>query len=364
MRTYYTRYFEFMDLSDAVPEDFLKLFEDLLLQVSGDVSKVFDFIRQHGDRYFGLNNPNKFVDTIERELSEMDLLQLNNGDYKLSPKGKRWLREQIFKDFFKRVKLNSEGEHQNRFIGKSRNFTTENRKFEQGDDFSHIDYISSTKNMIRRGSKNGLNYEDLEVKESHGGSAMATVLLVDISHSMILYGEDRITPAKKVALSLCELMKHKYPKDKLHVCVFGNDAWEIPLGKLDEISVGPFHTNTLSGIQLAKKILKKYPHIDKQILMITDGKPTCLKEPDGYYKNPMGLDPYIINKVLREAKECYRQKITISTFMLTDEPYLVEFVNDFTQMNRGRSFFVNLDNISDSVIVDFLNHRKKIKKHG
>ena len=273
MRTYYTRYFEFMDLSDAIPEDFLNLFEDLLLQVNGDVSKVFDFIRQHGEQYFGIKTPDKFVDMVERQLSEMDLLNLKDGNFKLSPKGKRWLREQVFKDFFKRVKLNTEGEHQNRFSGRSQTFTTENRKFESGDNFSNIDYIASAKNMYRRGD-NTFNYDDLEVKDSHGGSQVATVLLVDISHSMILYGEDRITPAKKVALSLCELMKHKYPKDKLHVCVFGNDAWEIPLGKLDEISVGPFHTNTLAGIQLAKKILKKYQHIDKQIIMITDGKPT------------------------------------------------------------------------------------------
>ena len=362
MRTYYTQHFEFKDLSDALPEDFLRVFEDLLLQVNGDVSKVFDFIRQHGQDYLGLKDPDKLVRTIEQKMSEMNLLQVDGSTYSLSSKGKSWLRKQIFKEFFKHLKLNQQGEHANKFIGHSSQFTTENRPYEAGDSFSNIDYNASLKNAFRRSRSVDLHYADLEVRESHGSSAMATVLLVDISHSMILYGEDRITPAKKVALSLCELIKKSYPKDRLHVCVFGNDAWEIPLGKLDEISVGPFHTNTLAGIRLAKKILKKYPLMDKQILMITDGKPTCMKELDGYYKNPMGLDPYIINKVLREAKECGRQHIPISTFMLTDEPYLVEFVEEFTKLNNGRSFFVNLKNISQSVIVDYLNHRKKIRR--
>ncbi|MCB0280147.1 MAG: hypothetical protein KDD94_11615, partial [Calditrichaeota bacterium] len=262
------------------------------------------------------------------------------------------------------INFNNSGDHANRFAGKSLDVTPENRPFINGDDFSDVDYRQSVKNAYKRniGQAFNLGYDDLEVKDSLGSSAMATVLLVDISHSMILYGEDRITPAKKVAMALCELIRKKYPKDKLHVCVFGNDAWEIPLDSLDQISVGPFHTNTLDGIALAKKLLKKHPYMDKQIIMITDGKPTCIKENGSYYKNPFGLDPHIINKVLKQAIDCRRQRIPISTFMLTRERQLVEFVDEFTRLNNGRAFHVNLDNMSDSIIVDYLKNRKAGKR--
>ena len=356
----YTKYYEFADLSKTLPEDFLQLFEDLLLQTNGDVDKIMEFLEQYNDQYGFYDSPEQ-LDQLREYLENNDLVGPVDGKFELTPKGRTWLRERIFKNFFKRIKMNSEGQHRNKFIGRSQEKTSENRPYRHGDDFSNVDIRASMNNALRRRIGEGfeMDYNDLEMKDSLGGSSVATVLLVDISHSMILYGEDRITPAKKVAIALCELIKTKYPKDRLHVCVFGNDAWEIPLASLDKINVGPFHTNTLAGIQLAKKLLKKYPHLDKQIIMITDGKPTCLKEPKGYYKNSFGLDPYIVNKVLKESINCRRQKINISTFMLTKEHHLVEFIEEFTKLNSGRAFHVNLKNLSSSVMVDYLNNRKK-----
>lgn len=360
MQTIYTKYYEFAELSKTLPEDFMDLFENLLLQTNGNIDQIMDFLQKYNDQY-GFYESQEQLDEFKEMLENNDLVGPVEGKFELTPKGRSWLRERIFKNFFKRIKMNNEGDHKNRFLGRSPERTTENRPYRHGDDFSNVDMRASMNNALRRsrGERFNLNYNDLETKDSVGASSVATVLLVDISHSMILYGEDRITPAKKVAIALCELIKTKYPKDRLHVCVFGNDAWEIPLSSLDKISVGPFHTNTLAGIQLAKKLLKKYPHLDKQIIMITDGKPTCLKEAKGYYKNSFGLDPYIVNKILKESINCRRQKINISTFMLTKEHHLVEFVDEFTKLNSGRAFHVNLKNLSSSVMVDYLHNRKK-----
>ena len=317
MKSIYTKYYEFADLSNSFTEDFLKMFQDMLLQTNGDLSRIFQFLERYNDEYKFFTSKEE-LENFKKRLEEEGFVEEVDGRFKLSPKGKTWLKEHLFKNFFKRINLNHEGQHNNRYQGKSQNIEAENRPFRYGDDFRQVDYVSSVKNAYKRSFTNRLNlhYDDLEVKERLGQSAVATILLVDISHSMILYGEDRITPAKKVALALCELIKNKYPNDKLHVCVFGNDAWEIPLGKLDEISVGPFHTNTLAALELSKKLLKKYTYMDKQIILITDGKPTCLKEGDTYYKNSFGLDPYIVNKVLKESIDCKKQRIAITTFML------------------------------------------------
>lgn len=359
MISVYTKYFENLDLSDTLPEDFLDMFETMLIQANGDVDRIMEFLEQYNDRFGFFNSPED-IKRFREQLEEMNLIVRENDRFKMTAKGKRWLRERIFKNFFKRLRMNNEGQHSNRFAGRSILGTPENRPYEPGDTFANIDYRSSIRNALkRRTDRIDMTYDDLEIKSSLSATNMATVLLIDISHSMILYGEDRITPAKKLAMALVELIKTKYPKDKLHVCVFGNDAWEIPLHQIEEMSVGPYHTNTLSGLLLAEKILKKYPVMDKQIIMVTDGKPTCLKEAGGYYKNSFGLDPHIINKVLKEAIQCRRQQIPISTFMLTKEPQLVEFVEEFTKLNSGRAFHVDLNNLSSSVMIDFVNNRKK-----
>ncbi|MEE2723026.1 MAG: VWA domain-containing protein, partial [Bacteroidota bacterium] len=191
-------------------------------------------------------------------------------------------------------------------------------------------------------------------------SQMSTVLMIDISHSMILYGEDRITPAKKVAMALAEFITTRYPKDTLDVLVFGNDARPISIKELPYLQVGPYHTNTVAGLQLALDILRRKRNTNKQIFMITDGKPSCLKLKDGsYYKNSVGLDPDIVDKCYLMARQAKKLKTPITTFMIASDPYLKQFVQEFTKANQGKAFYTGLNNLGEMIFEDYEKNRKK-----
>jgi uncharacterized protein with von Willebrand factor type A (vWA) domain len=200
---------------------------------------------------------------------------------------------------------------------------------------------------------------DLEVEEMDYKTLTSTVLMIDISHSMILYGEDRITPAKKVAMALAELIRTKYPKDTLDIVVFGNDAWPITLQDLPYLQVGPYHTNTYAGLELATDLLRRRKTHNKQIFMITDGKPTCLKEGTRYYKNSIGLDRKVVNKTLNMAAQCKRLKIPITTFMIAKDPYLQQFVRKFTETNGGKAFYSSLNGLGEYIFEDYIRNRRK-----
>ena len=200
---------------------------------------------------------------------------------------------------------------------------------------------------------------DLEVMEQEYQAQTSTVLMIDISHSMILYGEDRITPAKKVAMALSELIMTRYPKDTLDVIVFGNDAWQIQVKDLPYLEVGPYHTNTVAGLELAMDILRRRKNANKNIFMITDGKPTCLKEGLTYYKNSFGLDRKIINKCYNYAAQCRRLNIPITTFMIAQDPYLQEYVKEFTAINKGKAFYTSLDGLGDFIFEDYERNKKR-----
>jgi uncharacterized protein with von Willebrand factor type A (vWA) domain len=205
-----------------------------------------------------------------------------------------------------------------------------------------------------------LKEEDLEVYETEHMTNCATVIMLDISHSMILYGEDRITPAKQVSLALAELISTKFPKDYLSLVAFGDDAQLVSLNELPFLSVGPYHTNTRAGLQMARSLLRRCGNVNKQIFMVTDGKPSAIFDDAGrLYKNPYGLDPRIVNKTLDEAMQCRRETITISTFMVAQDPSLVEFIEELTKINRGRAYYTSLNNLGDFVFVDYLRNRRK-----
>jgi uncharacterized protein with von Willebrand factor type A (vWA) domain len=176
---------------------------------------------------------------------------------------------------------------------------------------------------------------------------------------MILYGEDRITPAKKVAMALSELIITKYPKDSLDIIVFGDDAWPIEIKDLPYLQVGPFHTNTHAGLELAIEILRKRKAQNKQIFMITDGKPSCIREGKKYYKNSFGLDQKIVNKTLNMAAQSRRLNIPITTFMIASDTYLQQFVREFTEINKGKAFYSSLDNLGEFMFEDYIKNRKK-----
>jgi uncharacterized protein with von Willebrand factor type A (vWA) domain len=201
---------------------------------------------------------------------------------------------------------------------------------------------------------------DLEVEEMDYKTLTSTVLMIDISHSMILYGEDRITPAKKVAMALAELIRTKYPKDTLDIVVFGNDAWPITLQDLPYLQVGPYHTNTYAGLELATDLLRRRKTHNKQIFMITDGKPSCVRERDGsYYMNSNGLDEYIVDKCYTQAQQARKLHIPITTFMIANDPYLQRFVNHFTEANQGKAFYTGLKGLGEMIFEDYETNRKK-----
>ena len=193
---------------------------------------------------------------------------------------------------------------------------------------------------------------------------MSTVLMIDISHSMILYGEDRITPAKKVAMALVELIQTKYPKDSIDVIVFGNDAWPIAIKDLPYLKVGPYHTNTVAGLELAMDILRRKRNTNRQIFMITDGKPSCIQLPSGepngeYYKNSNGLDEHIVHKCYNMAAQARKLKIPITTFMIAKDPYLQQFIDEFTAQNRGKAFYTGLQGLGEMIFEDYERNRIK-----
>ncbi len=206
-----------------------------------------------------------------------------------------------------------------------------------------------------------LDYADLMVRQSEYRSSCATVLMLDTSHSMILYGEDRFTPAKKVALALTHLIKTQFPGDTIRVVLFHDSAEEIPIATLAKCQVGPYHTNTAEGLKLARRILMSQKKDMRQIIMITDGKPSALTMPDGQiYKNSMGLDGYVIAETLREVAACRKSGIMINTFMLARDRALVEFVKRMSEISRGKAYFTNTMSLGQFVLMDFL--RKKTKR--
>jgi Ca-activated chloride channel family protein len=206
-----------------------------------------------------------------------------------------------------------------------------------------------------------VDYADLQVRQAEYQSSCATVVMLDCSHSMILYGEDRFTPAKRVALALSHLLRTQFPGDSLHLVLFHDSAEEIPLSQLAKVRVGPHYTNTREGLRVAQRILDRERKDMKQIVMITDGKPSALTEPDGrIYRNPFGLDPRVVALTLKEVANCRRQGILVNTFMLARDRELVAFVKKVSEMCRGKAYFTTPYSLGQYVLMDFLN--KKVKK--
>ena len=190
-------------------------------------------------------------------------------------------------------------------------------------------------------------------------SSCATVLLLDCSHSMVLYGEDRFTSAKRVALALANLIRTQYPKDFVEVIRFGDRAERIPDRDLPYLEAGPFHTNTREALELGRSILERRKQPNRQIFLITDGKPSAITEGGQVYKNPFGLDLRIVNLTLEEAEQCRRQKVVITTFMLATDPMLTQFVERLTQINRGRAYFASPRNLGEFILADYIKNRRK-----
>jgi uncharacterized protein with von Willebrand factor type A (vWA) domain len=318
------------------------------------------------DTKFQITNKDYGLGDFIEDLKENGYLEEHpvNGHITITSKSEQTIRKKSLEDIFGKIKKTKQGNHQSFRPGQGDESNAQTRPFQFGDMVEQIDFTQSIQAaQINHGIENFyLQEDDLYIKESDFKAQSATVLMIDISHSMILYGEDRITPAKRVAMALSELITTKYPKDTLDIVVFGNDAWPVEMKDLPYLQVGPYHTNTVAGLELAMDILRRRKNANKQIFMITDGKPTCLKIGAKYYKNSFGLDRKVVNRCINLAAQCKKLNIPITTFMIASDPYLQRFVTEFTEMNQGKAFFASLDKLGAFVFKDFESGKSKFTR--
>jgi Ca-activated chloride channel homolog len=292
--------------------------------------------------------------------------------FEVTEKGIDFLGYKTLKKLMASFGKSSFGRHDTRYLATGVEAYESSKPYEFGDSLN-LDVTSTMLNAITRDGLKlplELDYRDLMVWQSEYQSSCATVLMLDCSHSMILYGEDRFTPAKRVALALSHLIRAQYPGDSLRLVLFHDSAEEVPLAKLAGVQVGPYHTNTCEGLKLARRILMSQKKDMRQIIMITDGKPSALfidgdpnrEREDGgagrrLYKNSMGLDPMIVDSTLSEVAQCRRSGIIVNTFMLTDDYYLVEFVKQMTEIARGKAYFTTGQRLGEYVMMDFIKRK-------
>ncbi|MEQ9374405.1 MAG: hypothetical protein RIG68_04480 [Imperialibacter sp.] len=358
----FTDYIPSKDEEKTEFENLLNIFHQLLVITSGDVSEALSWLTNL-DKQYSITNPDygigDFIDDLKNKGFITD--KTPDGEFKITAKSERAIRKNSLEEIFGKLKKSGKGNHATPMPGHGDEPGTDRREFQFGDTLEQISLTDSIKNaQINHGfSDFRLTEDDLEIVETEYKTQTSTVLMIDISHSMILYGEDRITPAKKVAMALSELIMHKYKKDTLDILVFGNDAWQIDIKDLPYLSVGPYHTNTVAGLELAMDLLRRRKNKNKQIFMITDGKPTCIKQGIKYYKNSFGLDPKILNRTLDLAAACRKLNIPITTFMIASDPYLKQFVKEFTMVNNGNAYYSSLKGLGELIFEDYRRNKKK-----
>lgn len=339
------------------------LFRELITIAGGDVSQTLRWMNQLDQEHnitgqfedvYGIGD---FID----ELKEQGYIRFDDEQTLMVPTAKtdRSIRQKALDEIFSQLKKGGDGGHKTVHTGNGLERQPETRAWKTGDDLSNIDSTGTIMNMLKHSSIDqfSLREGDLRVHDTDHYTSVSTVLLIDLSHSMILYGEDRITPAKKVAMALSELIMNHYAKDSLEIVAFGNEAWKIDIKDLPYLQVGPYHTNTLHGLQMARHILQRKKYTNKQIFMITDGKPSCMFDGGRLYKNSFGLDRKIVNKVLDEGVKCRREHIDITTFMIARDPYLQNFVHEFTEASKGRAYFASLNNLGGYIFHDYIKNR-------
>ena len=345
-------------------EDLFDLFQQLLQHTAGDAEEALHWLQQLDEQY-DLTDDREGMgmgDFIE-ELKKRGYLQEDEqGVMQITARTERTIRQRALEEVFQQLRKGGRGDHQTPYTGKGDERLPETRQWKFGDDPNLMDVTGTLSNSFRRagiGNNWNLQEKDFRVHETDHHSNMATVLMIDLSHSMVLYGEDRITPARKTALALAELIMSQYSKDTLDIVAFGNEAWEVSVKDLPYLEVGPYYTNTRAGLQRARDILHRRRNPNKQIFMITDGKPSCHIEKGRMYRNAFGLDRRIVNKVLDEAVICRREGIPITTFMIARDPSLQDFVRELTEANQGRAYYSSLDDLGEFIFEDYVRNRRK-----
>jgi Ca-activated chloride channel family protein len=288
-----------------------------------------------------------------------------SAKFEVTDKGMDFLGYKALRDLLGPLGKSSLGRHDTRHEAAGVETNGSSKVYEFGDSLN-LDITATLSSVFARegmsmDGKLNLEYSDLHVQQADFQSSCATVVLLDCSHSMILYGEDRFTPAKRVAMALAHLIRTQYPGDTIDLVLFHDSAEHIPISQLPRVKVGPHYTNTREGLRVAQRILRGSGKDMKQIVMITDGKPSALTMDDGrIYKNAFGLDPIVIAETLEEVSRCKRANIMINTFMLADEFQLVQFVKKMSAMCRGKAYFTTPQTLGNYLLMDFMSRRSKV----
>jgi Ca-activated chloride channel family protein len=337
-------------------------------EAQANLAKLLDDLVQRliSEGYLNIEKPPQMPGDHQPVTGKGSLAQAAAKDvnFNLTEKGIDFLGYKTLRGLLGSLGKSSFGSHDTPYLATGIEADGYSKSYEFGD-VMNIDVNETLKNsMIRTGDIKvpmDLDYSDLMVRQAEYRSSCATVLMLDCSHSMILYGEDRFTPAKKVALALTHLIRTQFPGDSIKVVLFHDSAEEIPLATLASAQVGPFHTNTAEGLKLARRLLMSQKKDMRQIIMITDGKPSALTMPDGQiYKNAYGLDVTVIEKTLQEVAMCRKSGIMINTFMLARDRALVEFVKRMSEISRGKAYFTTTMTLGQFILMDFL--KKKTRK--
>jgi len=329
-------------------------------ELAQKINKLLERLADEGYVTIGQPNPNQ-GEVRERD-GEVSAGGEGKTKFEITDKALDFLGFKTLRDLLGSLGKSSFGRHDTRELSTGIESEGSSRLYEFGDTMN-LDVNATLLSAIRRNGLQvplDLDYQDLQVHQCEYQSSCATVLMLDCSHSMILYGEDRFTPAKKVALALTHLIRTHFPGDTLHLVLFHDSAEEMPLSELARVRVGPYYTNTREGLRVAQRILSRQRKDMRQIVMITDGKPSALTLEDGrVYKNAFGLDPLVVSETLHEVARCRRNGVLINTFMLASDYGLVNFVQKVTEICRGKAYFTTPYTLGQYLLMDYM--KKKVK---
>ena len=334
----------------------------LQMQMDGELEELIERLieRMQQEDYISIDQPHDPTkqSSIGGQIGDAQ----QQAKFEITDKSLDFLGFKALRDLLGSLGKSSFGRHDTRDMATGIEASGASKQYEFGDALN-LDITATLSSAIQReglGLPLNLEYRDLQVHQCEYQSSCATVLMLDCSHSMTLYGEDRFTPAKKVAMALSQLIRTQYPGDSLSLVLFHDSAEEIPLSQLARVRVGPYYTNTREGLRMAQRILQRQRKDMKQIVMITDGKPSALTLEDGrIYKNAFGLDPLVVSQTLEEVSKCKRAGVLINTFMLASDYGLVQFVQKVTQMCRGKAYFTTPYTLGQYLLMDYMSRKTK-----
>ncbi len=332
------------------------------MQMDGEIEELIEKLieRMQQEDYISIDQPHDPAKQSSMGGQIGDAQQ--QAKFEITDKSLDFLGFKALRDLLGSLGKSSFGRHDTRDMATGIEASGASKQYEFGDSLN-LDITATLSSAIQReglGLPLNLEYRDLQVHQCEYQSSCATVLMLDCSHSMILYGEDRFTPAKKVAMALSQLIRTQYPGDSLSLVLFHDSAEEVPLSQLARVKVGPYYTNTREGLRMAPRILQRQRKDMKQIVMITDGKPSALTLEDGrIYKNAFGLDPLVVSQTLEEVSKCKRAGVLINTFMLASDYGLVQFVQKVTQMCRGKAYFTTPYTLGQYLLMDYMSRKTK-----